>query len=66
MAGPRASGVVLAVLPALGVVLGEAMGADPVHVLLAGSLGQTLLAVGTALICVGMYWITRLTARAVW
>lgn len=66
MAGPRASGAVLAVLPALGVVLGEAMGANPIHVLLASPLGQTLLAIGTALICAGLYWITRLTARAVW
>ncbi|HEX5116596.1 MAG TPA: type II secretion system F family protein [Pseudonocardiaceae bacterium] len=66
MAGPRASGTVLAVLPALGVVLGEGMGASPVHVLLASGLGQTLLATGTALICAGLYWITRLTAKAVW
>jgi tight adherence protein B len=66
MAGPRASGIVLAVLPVLGILLGEAMGARPLHVLLVGSLGQTLLAVGTTLICVGLYWITRLTSRAVW
>lgn len=65
MAGPRASGTVLAVLPLLGVLLGEAMGARPTHVLLTGSLGQTLLAVGTALICAGLYWINRLTTRAV-
>ena len=66
MAGPRASGTVLAVLPALGVVLGEAMGAGPIHVLLASPLGQTLLAAGATLICAGLYWITRLTAKAVW
>lgn len=63
MAGPKASGTVLAVLPLLGVVLGEGMGARPVHVLLATPLGQTLLALGTALICAGLYWITRLTSR---
>lgn len=66
MAGPRASGTVLAVLPVLGIVLGEAMGAHPTHVLLVSLLGQTLLAVGTVLICAGLYWITRLTSRAVW
>jgi tight adherence protein B len=63
MAGPRASGTVLAVLPLLGVLLGEGMGAHPVHVLLATPLGQTLLALGTSLICAGLYWITRLTSR---
>jgi tight adherence protein B len=42
------------------------MGASPIHVLLASGLGQALLAVGTALICAGLYWITRLTAKAVW
>lgn len=65
MAGPRASGTVLAALPALGVLLGETMGANPLHVLLANPLGQTLLAVGTALICLGLYWINRLTTQAV-
>lgn len=63
MAGPKASGTVLAVLPLLGVLLGEGMGARPGHVLLATPLGQTLLALGTALICAGLYWITRLTSR---
>jgi tight adherence protein B len=65
MAGPRASGTVLAVLPVLGVLLGEGMGASPLHVLFTGGLGQTLLALGVTLICVGLYWITRLTSRAV-
>jgi tight adherence protein B len=63
MAGPKASGTVLAVLPLLGVLLGEGMGAHPSHVLLATPLGQTLLALGTSLICAGLYWITRLTSR---
>lgn len=65
MAGPQASGVVLAALPALGVLLGETMGANPLHVLLANPLGQTLLATGTTLICLGIHWTTRLTTQAV-
>jgi tight adherence protein B len=65
MAGPRASGTVLAVLPLLGVVLGEGMGAHPAQVLLTTPLGQTLLAAGTTLISAGLYWITHLTTRAV-
>jgi tight adherence protein B len=64
MAGPKASGTVLAVLPVVGLLLGQAMGASPVHVLLTSSLGQTLLALGTALICAGLYWITKLTSKA--
>jgi tight adherence protein B len=65
MAGPRASGTVLAALPLVGILLGEAMGAHPVHVLLSAALGQALLAAGTTLICVGLYWIHRLTSRVV-
>jgi tight adherence protein B len=65
MAGPRASGAVLAVLPLLGVVLGEGMGAHPTKVLLTTPLGHTLLAAGTTLISAGLYWITHLTTRAV-
>ncbi|HEY0804679.1 MAG TPA: type II secretion system F family protein [Pseudonocardiaceae bacterium] len=64
MAGPRASGAVLAALPALGVLLGEAMGAHPLHILFANSLGQALLAAGTILICLGLRWINRLTSQA--
>lgn len=63
MAGPRASGTVLAVLPLLGLLLGEAMGAHPIHVLLATQPGQLLLALGTALICTGLHWITHLTSK---
>lgn len=65
MAGPKASGTVLAVLPVLGVLLGQMMGARPLHVLFGTSLGQALLALGATLVCVGLYWITRLTGRAV-
>jgi len=65
MAGPRASGAALAALPALGVLLGEAMGAHPLHILFANSLGQALLAAGTILICLGLRWINRLTSQAV-
>lgn len=65
MAGPQASGAVLAGLPILGVLLGEAMGAGPLHVLLTNPLGQALLVVGTALICLGLHWINKLTTQAV-
>jgi tight adherence protein B len=65
MAGPRASGTILAVLPVLGVLLGQGMGADPARVLLATSVGHTLLAIGTLLACGGILWIGRLTSLVV-
>jgi tight adherence protein B len=64
MAGPRASGTVLAALPVVGIGLGQLMGATPLHVLLATGIGQGLLAVGTVLACAGVLWIAKLTTQA--
>lgn len=65
MAGPRASATVLALLPVLGVALGEAMGARPLHVLTATLTGHGLLVVGVALACAGVAWSARITDRVV-
>ncbi|MGH3435757.1 MAG: type II secretion system F family protein [Sciscionella sp.] len=64
MAGPRSSATVLAALPAVGIVLGEAMGAHPVRVLL-GPTGQWLALLGSGLICAGVRWSAWLTERPV-
>jgi tight adherence protein B len=64
MAGPRASGAVLAALPVVGIGLGQLMGAAPLDVLLNTGIGQGLLAIGTVLACVGVLWIAKLTAQA--
>ncbi|WP_027942834.1 type II secretion system F family protein [Amycolatopsis taiwanensis] len=61
MSGPRASAVVLATLPALGLLLGEAVGAAPVDVLTGTSAGRSLLLVGALLILAGVAWSARLT-----
>ena len=61
MSGPRASAVVLAALPSLGLLLGEAMGARPLHVLTGTSIGGLLLVTGSALILAGVGWSVRLT-----
>lgn len=61
MSGPRASAAVLAALPGLGLVLGQAMGARPLHVLTSTSIGQSLLLLGGGLILAGIAWSTRLT-----
>jgi tight adherence protein B len=61
MAGARASAVVLAVLPGLGLLLGEAMGAGGLHVLTGTPAGRLLMLVGSAFILGGVVWSARLT-----
>jgi tight adherence protein B len=65
LAGPRATAGVLALLPLLGLALGQAVGAAPLHVLCATPAGHLLLVIGTALACAGMWWSARLISRAV-
>ncbi|MFD2417587.1 type II secretion system F family protein [Amycolatopsis pigmentata] len=61
MAGARASAAVLAVLPALGLLLGEAMGAGGIHVLTGTPIGRSLMVVGSGLVLGGVVWSARLT-----
>lgn len=65
MAGPRATATILALLPAIGLALGEAMGAHPLRVLTATPSGQLLLLVGVALACAGVAWSARITNQVV-
>ncbi len=65
MAGARATAVILAGLPALGVALGQLIGAHPVRFLLHGHLGGWLLVVGTMLACGGLLWSDRITDQVV-
>jgi tight adherence protein B len=64
LAGPRSSGALLAGLPLLGILLGMAMGARPLHVLLNTSAGKLLLCVGVLLDAAGVVWTTRLISSA--
>jgi tight adherence protein B len=64
LAGPRASAVLLALLPLGGLLLAAALGADPLHVLLHTPLGLVCLVVGVALDAAGVLWVTRLVDRA--
>jgi tight adherence protein B len=64
MAGARATAAVLAGLPLLGVGLGELIGAAPLSFLLSGGAGGWLLVIGVTLVCAGMLWSDRITARA--
>jgi tight adherence protein B len=65
LAGPRATAGVLTALPALGVGLGQLMGADPIGVLRGGALGQALLVVGVGLVALGRAWTEQILRRAV-
>lgn len=64
LAGPRSTATVLRWLPVLGVVLGAALGADPVGVLLDGGLGAASGLGGAVLLGVGHVWTRRLVVAA--
>ncbi|MDT0380272.1 type II secretion system F family protein [Streptomyces sp. DSM 42041] len=64
LAGPRSTAVVLALLPAFGLLLGTAMGAEPLHVLLHSPVGLGCLAVGGLLEWAGLAWVARLVRTA--
>ncbi|BBZ02409.1 hypothetical protein MCHIJ_18460 [Mycolicibacterium chitae] len=64
MAGARATAAILAGLPAVGILLGQAMGAAPLVFLTAGGLGGVLLVLGVLLVCTGLLWADRITGQA--
>ncbi|TQK97482.1 tight adherence protein B [Streptomyces puniciscabiei] len=64
VAGARATTVLLAVLPTLGVLLGSAMGAAPLHVLLHTGAGLGCLTIGSAFEAAGMWWAVRIVRGA--
>lgn len=64
LAGARASGAMLALLPVLGVVLGAAMGASPLSFLFGGGRGSLALLAGVGLEVSGWFWIRLLIRRA--
>jgi tight adherence protein B len=63
-AGPRASALVLAGLPLLGLAMGSGVGADPWQVLTTTPAGQVLLVAGVGLEVAGLAWTRRLVDRA--
>jgi len=64
VAPARATGRLMAVLPAMGLMLGSGMGGDPVAVLMSTWVGVACLAAGCALACSGVAWIERIAASA--
>ena len=65
LAGARSTAAVLAGLPLLGIALGQAIGAAPLALLLRDTVGGFLLLAGTVLVCAGLWWTGRITAKAV-
>jgi tight adherence protein B len=63
LAAPRATARMLALLPALGLLLGVAIGGDPLGWLLGTTPGWACLALGLILIATGLAWATRIVAR---
>lgn len=65
VAPARATGRLMAVLPAFGLLLGSGMGGDPVAVLTGTWIGVCCLAAGCGLACLGVAWIERVASTAV-
>jgi tight adherence protein B len=64
LAGPRATARLLAALPLFGLLLGSAMGADPLQVLLRTPYGLACLAGGIGLAACGLAWTERIARQA--
>jgi tight adherence protein B len=63
LAEPRATALVLAALPLVGLAMGVALGADPLAWLLGTTAGNAVLALGIGLECVGAWWAWRIASR---
>jgi tight adherence protein B len=64
LAGPRSTVVMLAALPALGLALGQSVGAHPTTLLLHRPLGWALTAGATVFEVAGLVWTRSLVHRA--
>ncbi|MBN0048732.1 type II secretion system F family protein [Streptomyces actuosus] len=64
LAGPRATALLLAGLPVVGILLGLALGADPLHVLFHTPAGLGCLLTGALLEGTGLWWALRIVRRA--
>jgi tight adherence protein B len=63
LAGPRATGKMMAVLPLCGIGLGYVLGGDPIGFLVGGPLGWGCLVGGAALAAAGVLWIEWLARQ---
>ncbi|MGD9484579.1 type II secretion system F family protein [Streptomyces sp. TRM70308] len=64
LAGPRSTAVALALLPVLGLLLGTAMGAQPLRFLFHSPAGWAVLGAATLLEWAGLAWTARIVRTA--
>jgi tight adherence protein B len=64
LSAPRATARLLGLLPVLGLLIGQGIGASPVHVLLYTTYGMVCLVVGLALNAAGLLWTEKLARTA--
>jgi tight adherence protein B len=64
LVGPRLSGRLMSVLPLFGVLLGAALGTNPLRFLFATPLGAVCLVSAALLDLLGLFWISRLARAA--
>jgi tight adherence protein B len=64
LAGPRATAILLAALPVVGLLMGGALGADPVALLWQPSMALFVVVPGVLLEAAGVLWTARITRRA--
>ena len=64
LAGPRATAAVLRWLPAIGLLMGIAMGAEPIEWIFGNPMGLVCLVTGATLSVLGSLWSRRMV-RAV-
>ncbi len=62
LSGVRTTVALLGVLPVFGLALGSALGADPIHTLLARPVGEVCLLLGCLLEVIGLRWSDRLVS----
>lgn len=63
LSAPRATARMLALLPAIGIVLGVSLGGDPLGWLLGTPIGRLCLAGGVILTGLGLWWVNRIAAN---
>jgi len=64
LAGPRATGRILAVLPLVGLGMAYGIGADPLRFLTSGIAGRGCLLAGIGLACAGVVWSEHMAREA--
>jgi tight adherence protein B len=64
LAAPRATATLMTALPGVGLLLGAALGADPLPVLFGTPVGRAALLLGATFWLAGRWWIRRLVAVA--